>query len=389
MAEQQEDFTYSQQEGNALGGAGTNEALIRRRSGQQGSSSRLPERALDLKGQQGSGPASITGRSYERMADTAGKVNALQHGMTGPQATSGQEKRDTLMNARDLRQDPYRDSLGYKGDYGTTLSAGGYTAAEDQRKAFNTHVIDTNAAITSEKGSIAADTATVASEFATANSTLNRQKSDALGGLPSRTSVEGAYRDWQRSWHTARIYSGSIGNPGTHEATVRVPGEVAGDWFEALAGSGYTVQDNNIYVKGRGAEVYDSYDDVINQSKTAFYNSAGSQVAAANESIDNAASSINSQFVEATNLVNSQYNTAQTNLASRRGTVQGAEEGLANEITAREETLLAIRKSYTDRLGRIDEALNASVGREEGSRSEAQPVKQLSSKMPGAQAQAA
>jgi hypothetical protein len=379
MAEQ--DFSYEEQPGNVLGGSGTNEELIRRRSGQGGTPARLPEKALDLVSQRGSGPASITGRRYERETDTAGKVNALQHSVAArQQATSGQAKRNDLMTARQLKQDPYRDSIRYKEDYGTTFTDAGYDKAEGQRAGFETHVKDTNAAIATERGGIATDTAAVATQFATANATLNSQKTTALGSLPSAEkykTVSGAYNDWNRTWTTIQVWSKTSYAAGRPEATLRIPRELKSQFISQAgqSGTGWEASGSIVYVGDRGRELYNFYNDTINRANTSFYNTAGPEISnynrdvtTFNNSITTAKSTINSQFVTAVNDLNGQLSTANSNLSRRRGTVAGAEEGIALEITSRNEYLQEVRDSYTDRLARIDEALSIGTRKRVSSR---------------------
>jgi hypothetical protein len=396
MAEQ--DFNYEEQQGNVLGGEQSQAELLSSAGRRGGSPSRFPDRALDLKGQQGSGPASTTGRRYERMVDTAGKVNQLQHGVTGPQATSGQAARDQLMTARQTRQDSYRDSLGYKGDYGLTLSDASYAKAEDQRKGFEKHVAGTKSAISAERGRISAESSRVASQAATANAQLNAQKSGALGSLPSAMgykSLSRAYSDWTRTWSTIKVYSRNSGS--RPEAVLRIPSEVKSGWISAVGapGTGWEAAGNIVYVGSRGAELYRNYNNTISRSKTEFYNNAGPQIANYNRDVDSFnsqinrdRSTINQQFVNATNTLNKQISDANATLGRRSGAVRGAEQGISREITARTEYLGEIRQSYTDRLARIDEALSSSVGRGDASNSEAKQVRQIDPRMPGAQAQA-
>ena len=383
------------------GGAKTAEEAVRRES-------QLPEREMNIPAQSGKGPHIQLGRGITKMADTAGRRAALTHGSQASGTTSGKQARGQFEIAREARGQP-RDALHYRQDFGMTLTDEGHADAVKGEKDFAAYTTNITGLIGQERGAIAQGTQQVQGEWQSVQSQLQsqlnagmssiqQQRDKAVSQLGKPLSVDQAWQQAQQSFHPMRVYSGSMSNPGKLEATYRAPVQYLQASFPELVKAGYTVINNNVYANGRGQEVHNLGVRMYSQAKSDFYKTGAKQVEyhnreleAARRNIDSqyntAKSNLNTQYSQSYNQVQRQYSDSMAQLAARSGAATGREQGLNKEIQSRKGELAKVRQSYQDRLARIDEAIGGSVERTASSRSEAQPIRRIDPRMPGAQQQ--
>ena len=347
----------------------------------------------------GTGPHVTTGGKIDQMIGTAGRVNQLMHGQTGPESTSGEAQRQQLIGARQARQDPYRDSLSYREDFGTTMSPEVHQKAQGHQASFQKHIADTNTQlaqysqqVAQNKQALAQDRQKVQTEYQSGTSRIESEYSRAMSDLKYK-DLNQEYQNWYRTnTDPAWVMSGSSpSNPGNQEATYRLSRSQLGSVFSSLVGAGMKVQNNRIYVGGRGQEVHDVLRNAQNRNKTEFYQKVAPQIQQYNAQVDQAKSNLNSQRSQAFSQLNTQYSQAQTQLsnlssqiAAEEGAIQGRRQGLQLEIRANQDDLKKVRQDYRDRLSRVDEALSAMAGRTTESRSTGE-VKQITPRMVGQQ----
>ena len=347
----------------------------------------------------GTGPHVTTGGKVDKLVGTAGRLNQLMHGETGPASTSGEAQRQQLLTAREARQDPYRDALKYRSDFGTTMSPEVHEAAKGHQASFQKYVTDTNnqlaeysQQVEENKQLLATDTESVDQQYASGVSQIESQYNDAMSSLQYKDLNE-EYQTWYNdNTDPAWVMSGSSpSNPGNEEAVYRLTKSQLGSVFTSLVGAGMQVQNNRIYVNGRGQEVHDLLSNGQSNNKVEFYEQVAPQIQEYNAQVDAAKSSLNTQRSQAFGELNSQYSEAQLQLsdlssqiATEEGAIQGRKEGLQLEIESNQEDLTKIRQDYRDRLSRVDQALSAMVDRTAESRSTGE-VKQITPRMVGQQ----
>lgn len=349
---------------------------------------RLPERRLDIAGQAGTGPGVISGHGISRLVGTAGRRNVLLHGaQRGGSPTAGQINRAGFQQARGARQDPYRDALSYREDFGTVLSDKSHQQAVSGEKQFADYTGNVRGAIAQERQAVQENRGLVNTEYQKGQDMLNAQRDAAMKEIGPNVTLEGAWQETSSSFHPMRVWSGTMSNPGKQEAVYRAPVQYLQATFPEIVKAGYVVHNNNVYTSGRGQEIHDLGTRMQIQAKTDFYKQAGPGINEANKQLSQARQGVATQYSTAVNTLQGDYSNAMSTLAGREGAAAGREQGLTLEIRARQEQLAEVRQSYTDRLAKIDETMQGNVERAAASRSEVQPIRQIDPRMPGAQQQ--
>lgn len=349
--------------------------------GRQRPGGNFEERALQQI--RGTGPHVTRGGQVQKLIGTAGRMNQLMHGQQGPGATTGEAQRQQLLGARAAREDPYRDQLHYRKDFGTAMSDTVHGKATAQQAAFQKHIADTNKQLTEYSQQLAGDRTRVNQAYQTGQQQVETSYQQAVSGLPDKKSIGQVYDEWLRKEnHPVWVMSGSNpDNPGEQQGTYRLHPDQLRPFFDTLVrDAGMTVIKNRIYVGGRGQEVHDQLRNTQQKNKVEYYEKTAPQIRDYNNQIDAAKSNLSTQRNQQLSILHKDYSDATAKIAAGEGAVQGRREGLQLEIKSNQNDLNEVRQSYQDRLGRIDETLNAMVSRDAGSRSTGE-VRQITPRM--------
>lgn len=328
----------------------------------------------------GTGPHVMGGGKVDKLIGTSGRMNQLMHGQTGPSATSGAQARGQLLGARTARQDPYRDQLHYREDFGTTLTDKVHGQAQNQQAKFSKHISDTNKQLSQYATEIEQNKIKNESDYTKNQQAVESAYQAELSKIPDPTTVRSEYDKWYKGTaHPTWVMSGSgPDNPGEDQGQYKLPVEQLRPFFEDLVKTGAaTVIDNRIYMRGRGQEIHDALRQAEVDNKIQFYKNTTPLVEQANRSIYDARDTLSAARSDGLTQAQLAYSAGRAQIAADEGAVQGRREGLQLEVKANQDDLKDIRTSYQQRLGNIDRALSAMIGGNAESRSEAQPVRQI------------
>lgn len=365
---------------------GDNPLLSEQISGEQRPGGNFEERAL--RQIRGTGPHVTTGGKVDKLIGTAGRMNMLQHGQSGPELTSGEAQRQQLLGARTAREDPYRDTLHYRQDFGVPLSDTVHKQATAQQAQFKKDIAATNKQLDTYAGQLAADKTRVSGEYQTGQQSIEQGYQTEMDKLGDPTTLSAEYNDWLKNEnHFTWVYSGSgPENEGQEQGAYKLTPEQLGPFLTTLVNEGgMKVWNNRIYVNGRGQEVHDELTNSMQRNKVDFYTQAAPAVAESNRNLNIAKTVLGTQRNELLGDLQQQYSDRTTEIAAGEGAIQGRREGIQMEVQANKSDLAEVRENYQERLGRIDETLASMVQGGGNSRSEATPMRQLDSRMPSAQ----
>lgn len=267
-----------------------------------------------------------------------------------------------------------RGGVHYSDKYGIAVTGEGVQQLDQGQADFAQQVA-------AKAGEINNAAATIQPQYDTSYATVVKSRNDALSKIGNKKDIDKEYQSWMKTWTPFKVMTGkSASSPGKQESVVNIPKEYAVKFAQILSQNGYPVQSNNIYINGRGKEMYDAVNTVWTDAKTNWYSQAGKEIQKYNTSVDTAKSTLESQFKDAVAQLNIQKGAAE-------GQVSAARQGLTMQQQENQKQLDMLRTSYQDRLARISEALAGSIQRKQGSQSAATQVKQVDPRVSAAQAQ--
>ncbi len=291
---------------------------------------------------------------------------ARENRRVGDPRASAQRSVRATKDAQGARRDP----IHYDQKYGSAMSNEGRVGLDKNQSEFagamSRRREDFAKSVADTRGQIATGRSDLASSYESGMKSLNSARDTALGALPDKMTLSGAYNDWRNTW----VKIGFEDN-GKIIGYNYLPKEVYNDYLQKFNKEGvryFRGDDGVMYQKIHGitTEVGTAIETIQNEANSAFYKTAAPQISKSNKSIDDATGSINSQYYSQRDKMNS-------DAAAARGTFDGSEKALESSITTENTTmqtytdenaknLAGLRQSYTDRLSRIDQALNMTVG---------------------------
>lgn len=257
----------------------------------------------------------------------------------------------------------YRDEYHMDKSLGAALTPGASKQIADNRKKFGEYV-------NTRTGEINTSAATIQPQYDKAFAELTKANKEALDKIGGYKDIDQEYNKWASAATQFTLMTGDDPNrPGKEESRISIPNPYAVPFATALAKNTYKVIDNKIYLHGRGQEVYDAYNDTIKIAKDSFYNAQAKPISEYNSSVNQAKSTVSTQYNDALSKLNVEKGVAE-------GQVSTARAGLELEQKEQSEALASIRTSYQDRLSRINEALSMNVQRKAPSASPKQQPQQ-------------
>lgn len=219
-----------------------------------------------------------------------------------------------------------RDSLHYRGDYGTTMTDEGYGTVLENQKVYEK-------AVASARSRLSAARNEASNQYGQMQGDINSQNL----GIPGFDSFK---KDWTAK-NTTPIYIYSGGNL---EGTYRMTHDAASQFINTIHDTGYysvyAFKDGHaVDVKGYGKEIHEPLGEYVDQTNKALSSAYSKSAGEANKAFE-----INKKSALST--LDTNYNSAMASLASSESQLQRVEADRKKQLTT-------IRTKYADKLKNI------------------------------------